>query len=175
MPDGGTLTVSASAEDGSVAIRVRDTGGGIPDELNDKLFKPLFTGKANGTGLGLAVVKRIVDAHGGTISFESVKEGGRRSPLPYRLKVNERRYVRVYTTEDDSREGSDDIRKRVRCLCCTTCPTFKLTRCSWWVHCATGKSKKHPEMLGCDRRKCPIYVQDAPTRGYYCIHGAAES
>ncbi|MGZ4882736.1 MAG: ATP-binding response regulator [Halobacteriota archaeon] len=76
MPDGGTLTVSASAEDESVAIQVRDTGGGIPDELKDKLFKPLFTGKAKGTGLGLAVVKRIITAHGGTISFESVKERG---------------------------------------------------------------------------------------------------
>jgi len=71
MPDGGTLTVSASAEDGAVAIRVRDTGVGIPDELRDKLFKPLFTGKAKGTELGLAVVKRIIDAHGGTITFES--------------------------------------------------------------------------------------------------------
>ncbi|MFZ0926264.1 MAG: ATP-binding protein [Halobacteriota archaeon] len=76
MPDGGTLSVSASAQDGSVAIRVHDTGVGIPDELKDKLFRPLFTGKAKGTGLGLAVVKRIVDAHGGTISFESVKGRG---------------------------------------------------------------------------------------------------
>ena len=76
MPDGGTLTVSASAEDGSVAIRVHDTGGGVSDELKGKLFKPLFTGKAKGTGLGLAVVKRIIDAHGGTISFESVKGMG---------------------------------------------------------------------------------------------------
>ena len=76
MPDGGTLSVSASAQDGSAAIRVHDTGVGIPDELKDKLFRPLFTGKAKGTGLGLAVVKRIVDAHGGTISFESVKGRG---------------------------------------------------------------------------------------------------
>ena len=76
MPDGGTLTVSASAEDGAVAIRVRDTGVGIPDELRDKLFKPLFTGKPKGTGLGLAVVKRIVDAHGGTVTFESKAEVG---------------------------------------------------------------------------------------------------
>jgi PAS domain S-box-containing protein len=71
MPQGGTLTISASVSDGSVAIKVSDTGVGIPKEMKDKLFRPLMTSKAKGTGLGLAVVKRIVDAHGGTITFES--------------------------------------------------------------------------------------------------------
>ncbi len=71
MPDGGTVTVSASTDDGSVAISVRDTGIGIPNDAKDKLFKPLFTGKAKGTGLGLAVVKRIVEAHAGQITVES--------------------------------------------------------------------------------------------------------
>ena len=71
MPDGGVLTVAASAEDTSVAISVNDTGTGIPDDVKDKLFKPLFTGKAKGTGLGLAVVKRIVEAHGGQITVAS--------------------------------------------------------------------------------------------------------
>ena len=71
MPDGGTVTVSASTDDGSVAISVHDTGIGIPNDAKDKLFKPLFTGKAKGTGLGLAVVKRIVEAHAGRITVES--------------------------------------------------------------------------------------------------------
>lgn len=71
MPDGGTVTVSASTNDGSVAISVHDTGIGIPNDAKDKLFKPLFTGKAKGTGLGLAVVKRIVEAHVGQITVES--------------------------------------------------------------------------------------------------------
>ena len=71
MPDGGTLTISASRFDDSVAINVHDTGVGIPQEMRDKLFLPLSTGKAKGTGLGLAVVKRAVDAHRGTITFES--------------------------------------------------------------------------------------------------------
>ncbi|MGZ4892040.1 MAG: sensor histidine kinase, partial [Halobacteriota archaeon] len=70
MPQGGALTISASAPDGSVEIKVSDTGVGIPKEMKDKLFKPLMTSKAKGTGLGLAVVKRIVDAHGGQITFE---------------------------------------------------------------------------------------------------------
>jgi PAS domain S-box-containing protein len=76
MPDGGKLTISASAQDAAVAIAVTDTGVGIPDEMRGKLFSPLMTGKAKGTGLGLAVVKRIVDAHGGTIDFESEEAKG---------------------------------------------------------------------------------------------------
>ena len=74
MPKGGALTINASASDYAVAINVHDTGVGIPEEMKDKLFSPLITGKAKGTGLGLAVVKRIVDAHGGQVTFES-KEG----------------------------------------------------------------------------------------------------
>jgi PAS domain S-box-containing protein len=76
MPDGGILSITGSSADGRVAISVRDTGTGIPDEMKDRLFSPLMTGKAKGTGLGLAVVKRIVDAHGGTITFASEKGKG---------------------------------------------------------------------------------------------------
>jgi PAS domain S-box-containing protein len=87
MPDGGTLTVSAAVEDGLVAIRVHDTGVGIRTELQDKLFKPLFTSKAKGTGLGLAVVKRIVEAHEGQVTVES--EVGKGSTFTVRLPVTE--------------------------------------------------------------------------------------
>ncbi|MGZ4883288.1 MAG: PAS domain S-box protein [Halobacteriota archaeon] len=76
MPEGGVLTISASRVDDSVAIYVRDTGVGIPADMKDKLFLPLSTGKAKGTGLGLAVVKRVVDAHGGTITFKSEEARG---------------------------------------------------------------------------------------------------
>jgi len=76
MPKGGTLTVSATTADGSIAVSVHDTGVGIPADMRDKLFSPLTTGKAKGTGLGLAVVKRIVEAHGGTITFESEEGKG---------------------------------------------------------------------------------------------------
>jgi signal transduction histidine kinase len=76
MSDGGTLTISASADDSSVAIHVHDTGVGIRGQMKSKLFSPLTTGKAKGTGLGLAVVKRIVEAHNGTITFESEEGKG---------------------------------------------------------------------------------------------------
>ncbi len=88
MPDGGKLNVSASAEDGSIAVSVRDTGTGIHEDFKDKLFTPLFTGKAKGTGLGLAVVKRIVEAHGGQIIVES--EVGKGSTFTVKLPIVEK-------------------------------------------------------------------------------------
>ncbi|MGZ4912771.1 MAG: MEDS domain-containing protein [Halobacteriota archaeon] len=76
MPKGGTLTIDAEATDGTIAIHVTDTGTGIPADMREKIFSPLTTGKAKGTGLGLAVVKRIVEAHNGTITFESAEGKG---------------------------------------------------------------------------------------------------
>lgn len=72
----GGPKISAFASDHAVVINKCDTGIGIAEEMKDKLFTPLTTGKAKGTGLGLAVVKRIVEAHGGTISFDSLEGKG---------------------------------------------------------------------------------------------------
>ena len=52
-------------------IVVEDTGVGIPDEIKPKIFTPLFTTKPKGQGFGLAVCKRVIEAHGGTINFKS--------------------------------------------------------------------------------------------------------
>ncbi|MGZ4903016.1 MAG: PAS domain S-box protein [Halobacteriota archaeon] len=76
MPSGGELIIRAAKEDGKAIITIHDTGAGISEDLKDKLFSPLTTGKAKGTGLGLAVVKRIVQAHNGTITFESEEGRG---------------------------------------------------------------------------------------------------
>jgi signal transduction histidine kinase len=71
MPRGGQLEVRAGRQpqdSGTVAeIAIRDSGAGIPPDAREKIFQPFFTTKAMGTGLGLAVVKRIVEGHGGTI------------------------------------------------------------------------------------------------------------
>ena len=88
MPGGGKLNVSAFSEDGAIAVRVSDTGTGIHEDFKDKLFKPLFTGKAKGTGLGLAVVKRIIEAHGGEIIVES--EVGKGSTFTVKLPIVEK-------------------------------------------------------------------------------------
>ena len=77
MPEGGDITVSCekmvrSSDEGVINIRVSDTGTGIPPELTEKVFDPFFTTKkpGKGTGLGLALVRRIVMLHNGTISIE---------------------------------------------------------------------------------------------------------
>jgi PAS domain S-box-containing protein len=71
MPDGGDLTINAAQEDSTTCITIQDTGVGIPPEVQAKLFTPMFTTKAKGQGLGLAVVKRLIEAQGGTITFQS--------------------------------------------------------------------------------------------------------
>jgi signal transduction histidine kinase len=72
MPDGGKLTITSEKANGKVKIAFADTGMGISEENLKKLFGPLFTTKAKGMGLGLAICKRVVEAHGGKISVESV-------------------------------------------------------------------------------------------------------
>jgi signal transduction histidine kinase len=57
-------------------ISVSDNGGGIPVELQDRLFEPSFTTKSSGMGLGLAITKRIIENFKGNIAFQSNNEGG---------------------------------------------------------------------------------------------------
>ena len=71
MPQGGTLTMSSRKFDGRVEITISDSGSGMPEKVLQNLWKPLQTTKAKGLGLGLAICKRIVDAHGGVISVSS--------------------------------------------------------------------------------------------------------
>jgi len=76
MPDGGTLTVRAQVDGAAVLLELGDTGTGIPDEVRHRIFEPFFTTRATGTGLGLAVVKRIVDDHHGEIEVRPGAGGG---------------------------------------------------------------------------------------------------
>ena len=76
MPEGGKLTVTSEKVNDAVKIAFADTGLGISEENLKKLFGPLFTTKAKGMGLGLAICKRIVEAHGGRISVESAVNKG---------------------------------------------------------------------------------------------------
>jgi len=71
MPDGGRLTINATAKDDNTIITVQDTGIGIPEDAKPRLFQPLFTTKSKGQGFGLSVVKRMTEALGGTVTFES--------------------------------------------------------------------------------------------------------
>ena len=57
-------------------VEIEDTGPGIPDENRQRIFEPFFTTKASGTGLGLAVVKRIVEGHGGEVQVTAARARG---------------------------------------------------------------------------------------------------
>jgi signal transduction histidine kinase len=71
MPDKGFLEIRSTQWGSNVEITFADTGSGISEDLLPKIFSPLVTTKAKGMGLGLAICKRIVDAHGGKIAVRS--------------------------------------------------------------------------------------------------------
>ena len=76
MPDGGNLDITYYKREKQVFIIISDSGKGIPEEVKAKLFTPLVTTKATGQGLGLAVVKLLIEALNGKISFESQEGKG---------------------------------------------------------------------------------------------------
>ncbi|MGH6847042.1 MAG: sensor histidine kinase, partial [Methylocella sp.] len=65
-PPGGRVTLSAERSADRLALAVADSGRGVPESVRDHLFEPFVTGRSEGTGLGLAVVREIAEAHGGT-------------------------------------------------------------------------------------------------------------
>ena len=76
MPEGGKLTIGTREKGKFLEVEITDTGSGIPQEVKDKIFEPLYTTRAKGIGLGLAVSKSIIDRHGGNIEVKSkVGEG----------------------------------------------------------------------------------------------------
>jgi len=87
MPDGGKLTIAAKAADGFLELAVTDTGQGIPEKAAGKIFDPLYTMKAKGIGLGLAVCKSIMERHGGQIGVESEVGKGATFTLKLPLKA----------------------------------------------------------------------------------------
>ncbi len=64
------------AQDGKICVSVRDTGPGFPDGLVERLFEAFFSTKVEGTGMGLAIARSIIEAHGGTLSGENCAKGG---------------------------------------------------------------------------------------------------
>jgi signal transduction histidine kinase len=76
MGAGGTLSVRSKEGDGNVVVEIEDTGPGIPSDLRAQVFKPFFTTKREGNGLGLAISARIVAEHGGHIGYRCPPGGG---------------------------------------------------------------------------------------------------
>jgi len=76
MPEGGELNIGSMCEKEGIVITVKDTGVGIPKDVQGKLFTVMFTTKAKGQGFGLPVVKRMTESLGGTITFETAEGKG---------------------------------------------------------------------------------------------------
>lgn len=79
MPEGGCLDIQVRCQEGSVVMIFRDTGRGIPEEIQDRIFDPFFSRRADherGTGLGLAIIKSIVTRFDGEIDFETIPGEG---------------------------------------------------------------------------------------------------
>lgn len=87
MPEGGTLSISARREDGIVVTEIRDTGSGIPKDVQEKIFELYFTTKKGGSGIGLAQTYQILQWHYGSVDFESVD--GRGTTFRLRLPLVE--------------------------------------------------------------------------------------
>lgn len=81
MPDGGTITIECSHDDKLAHLTFTDTGPGLPEGDEEKVFEPFFTTKPRGIGLGLAIVRKFLELHGGAAKAENAPGGGARVTL----------------------------------------------------------------------------------------------
>ena len=108
MPAGGRLTIRCSADDNFVMLSVSDSGCGIKPENMQKIFRPFFTTKDAGTGLGLMIVERIVREHGGSLAVDSRENAGTTFTisLPRRFRL-----VRGLPAPAERNDGKEDKNK----------------------------------------------------------------
>jgi two-component system sensor histidine kinase HydH len=83
----GRLSLEVNRQHGDVALSVSDTGGGIATENLSRVFEPFYTGKPNGSGLGLTIAERIMGAHGGRIEIDSELGRGTRVTLLFPIEA----------------------------------------------------------------------------------------
>src|SRR5216684_651163 len=76
MPDGGEIRLCCSSSDGKAQVEVQDSGKGIPADVQPRVFEPFFSTKAAGVGLGLFIVKQIVEENGGRVTINSAEGKG---------------------------------------------------------------------------------------------------
>lgn len=108
MPDGGTLEICCRQNGSEMEFVFSDTGMGISGEAIGKVFTPLFTTKAKGIGFGLAICKKIVEAHHGKISFESIVTKG--TTFTISLPIEQQTKDAIIRNEDFSEFIANDNR-----------------------------------------------------------------
>ena len=86
MPEGGKIHVAIQSTDNTVKIFFEDDGEGIPQNLMEKIWDPFFTTKAKGTGLGLGIVKNIIESHSGSVQISAKPGAGARVKVELPVK-----------------------------------------------------------------------------------------
>jgi signal transduction histidine kinase len=89
MPEGGAIDVTIETGEGSIWIYIEDEGDGVPDTVLEKIWDPFFTTKEKGTGLGLGIVRNIIEAHDGLVRIDNRNEGGAR--VSVKFPINQER------------------------------------------------------------------------------------
>ena len=91
LGDGGKLKIKLSSRANNLEVIISDNGAGIEKTDLPRIYDPYFTSKPAGTGLGLAVVQKIMEAHGGNISLESVAGKGTEVFLNFPISNTEKK------------------------------------------------------------------------------------
>jgi signal transduction histidine kinase len=106
MPDGGTLTVTSTESDGNILVSIADTGVGIDEGILSRIWSPLFTTKAKGIGFGLAIAKRYVEAHGGSVYVATKLGNGSAFTISLPIKQTTKTALAVAASVGKSAETS---------------------------------------------------------------------
>jgi signal transduction histidine kinase len=89
QPDGGEIVVTGVAGRDAIELEIADAGPGLSGEASRRAFEPFFTTKSNGIGLGLAIVYRLIEAHGGAVVAQNCPEGG----AAFTIRLPRRRFA----------------------------------------------------------------------------------
>jgi signal transduction histidine kinase len=90
MPRGGVIDVTIETGDDALWVYVEDQGDGVPTAVLEKIWDPFFTTKEKGTGLGLGIVKNIIESHDGLIRIDNLREKGARVSIKFPLNQEAR-------------------------------------------------------------------------------------
>jgi signal transduction histidine kinase len=86
MPQGGNIDVTIETGDDALWVYIEDEGDGVSASVMEKIWDPFFTTKEKGTGLGLGIVRNIIEAHDGMIRIDNRRQNGARVSVKFPLK-----------------------------------------------------------------------------------------